>query len=175
VVQVDGEELNRLGPVDHLWSLHDDARPLDPTLAIRGALHTFRVGHTGYRRLPDAVGVTRTVQLDVERHGLLVLDELTARTEHKLTACLTFPPGAAVTLEDEGATLATGDRTFDLRWEGWNASAGTGWFSPSYGVKVEVPTVALRAHSAGGRLAFAVAPAGTPDLRAWLRDVVTAA
>ena len=29
VVQVDGEELNRLISPDHLWQLRDDARPLD--------------------------------------------------------------------------------------------------------------------------------------------------
>lgn len=175
VVQVDGEELNRLGPLHHLWSLSDDARPVGPVLAVADELHTFRVGHTGYRRLPDPVEITRTVQLDVERHGLLVLDDVTARTEHELAACLTFPPGAAVALHEGGATLATGDRTFDVRWEGWNAGVGTGWFSPSYGVKIEVPTLTLRARSMGGRLAFAVAPTGIADLRAWLLDVVTAA
>ena len=85
VIQVDGEELNRLGEPHHLWSLRDDARPVDLSLDIDGRRHTVRVGHTGYRRLTDAVDVTRTVRLDTELHGLLVVDEIAGRCKHELS------------------------------------------------------------------------------------------
>lgn len=168
-VQVDGEELNRLGEPHHLWSLHDDARPIEPSLAVDGHLHTFRAGHTGYRRLSDPVGVHRTVQLDADRHGLLVLDEVSAGTEHELTARFSFAAGASLTVAEHTATLVTGGRTVGIRWLGWQGSAGTGWVSPSYGVKLQAPTLELRAREREARLALAFLPEGDPtELAAWL-------
>jgi hypothetical protein len=174
-VEVDGEELNRFGEPHHLWSLRDDARPLGPTLTAEGRLQTLQVGHTGYRRLSDPVEAGRTVHLDVDRHGLLVLDELHARNRHELSLRFTLPPEALVTVAGDGASVSVGERSFDVRWSGWNGDAGTGWVSPSYGVKWEAPTLELRAHTRGGRLGIAFAPGGDPTgLEKWLASSVTA-
>ena len=49
-------------------------------------------------------------------------------------------------------------------------TAAAGWFSPSYGVKVEAPVLELRATAAAARLGFAVAPAAArTELEEWLR------
>ena len=175
-VQVDGEELNRLGEPDHLWSLHDDARPVRPSLAVDGRLHTFRVGHTGFRRLSDPVDVHRTVQLDADRHGVLVLDEVGAEAEHELTARFTFAAGAALTVAGDAATLVAGGRTVEIRWSGWQGSAGSGWVSPSYGVKLQAPTLELRARGRAARLAIAFLLEGdSTELTAWLEAPVAPA
>ena len=169
-VQVDGEELNRIGEPSHLWSLCDDARPIAPTLGVDRHLHTHRVGHTGYLRLPDPVAVTRTIQLDVAAHALFVLDELEALEEHELSARFTLAPHASVEVVGEAATVVVGRRTFEARWMGWSGAAGTGWVSPSYGVKLQAPTLELQARGRGGRLGIAFAPAGMGDrLESWLR------
>jgi len=173
-VQVDGHELNRFGEPDHLWSLRDDARPVDPGVTVEGVVQTFRGGHTGYRRLPDPVTVTRTVQLDVEQHRLLVLDELDAHAEHEFSARFTFPPAASLDVGEDGATIVVADRDFEVRWSGWRASAGRGWVSPSYGVKHEATTLDLRASGRARRLAVVFAPAGDASgLEAWLGATVT--
>jgi hypothetical protein len=172
-VQVDGHELNRFGDPDHLWSLRDDARPVDPGVTVEGAEQTFRGGHTGYLRLPDPVSVTRTVQLDVERHRLLVLDVLDANAEHEFSARFTLPAAASVEVGEDGATIVAADRVFDVRWSGWRGSAGRGWVSPSYGVKHEASTLDLRARGRGARLAVAFAPAGdAAELEAWLDKAI---
>ena len=45
-----------------------------------------------------------------------------------------------------------------------------GWFSPSYGVKVEAPLLELRATAVAVRLGFAVAPAAArTELEEWLQ------
>jgi len=172
-VQVDRHELNRFGDPDHLWSLHDDARPVDPEVTVDGALQTFCGGHTGYRRLPDPVDVTRTVQLDVKRHRLLVLDELTAHAEHEFSARFTLPAVASLEVGEDGATIVVADRVFDVRWSGWRGLAGRGWVSPSYGVKHEASTLDLRARGRGRRLAVAFAPAGhAAGFDAWLDEAI---
>ena len=172
-VQVDGEELNRFGEPHHLWSLQDDARPTGATLSAEGRFQTFRGGHTGYRRLADPVDVTRTVQLDLDRHRLLVLDEIEAAAEHELSARFTLPPGATLSVAESAASIRVGGRRFDVRWSGWRAGAGSGWVSPSYGVKEPAPTLELRARSRSGRLGVAFAPAGESEgLGTWLRGAV---
>ena len=172
-VQIDGEELNRLGEPHHLWSLQDDARPTRTTLTTEGRLQTFRGGHTGYLRLADPVGVRRTVQLDLERHGLLVLDEVDAAQEHELTVRFTLPPGATLSVTENAATIDVVGRSFESHWSGWHGSAGAGWVSPSYGVKEPAPTLELRARAAGGRLGVVFAPAGDDEgLETWLREGV---
>ena len=170
VVQVDGEELNRLGEPHHLWSLRDDARPIDPVLSVDGPLHTFRAGHTGYRRFAKAVDVTRTVHLDTELHGLLVVDEVAASGEHELSARYTLPPDAELEVGAGGASVAVSGREFAVRWTGWQATRAAAWFSPSYGEKLEAPALELRASAATARLGVAFGPADAhPVLEEWLR------
>jgi hypothetical protein len=169
-VQVDGEELNRLGAPHHLWSLRDDARPLAVSLAEEDGVHVLRVGHTGYRRLADPVEVARTVRLDPAAHRLLVADEVRAEREHTLTARLTLPPGASLEIGEQEAVVTVDARRFAVRWSGWSARAGSGWLSPSYGVKVEAPTLELTATRASGRLAFALGAEVDPGLAAWVEQ-----
>ena len=170
-VQVDGEELNRLGEPHHLWSLRDDARPLDPALHVDGPRHTFRVSHSGYRRLAAPVEITRTVRLDTALHGLVVIDDVAGEADHRLSARYTLPPGAEVELSNAGARLGVAGHDFAIAWSGWEAvTAGTGWFSPSYGVKLEAPVLELRATVAAARLAVAIAPMNTMGaVEDWLR------
>jgi hypothetical protein len=165
-VQVDGEELNRFGEPHHLWSLRDDARPLDPVLASYDGVHGLRVGHTGYRRLPDPVEVTRTIRLDTTAHRLVVADEARAASEHRLTARLTLPPDATLEVTEQGAVVEVYGRRFAVRWSGWSGRAASGWFSPSYGVKVEAPTIELAVTAADARLVFAVGDARDDGLDA---------
>jgi hypothetical protein len=171
-VQVDGEELNRLGEPHHLWSLRDDARPLLGPVSVDGPWHAVRMGHTGYERLADPVEVARTVRLDTERHALHVVDEVVARDEHELSLRFTLPPGAELALSGDTATVVVGNRAFDIVWSGWRGSAAAGWFSPSYGVKTEAPMLALRAKMRAGQLGVAFAVKGNVT---WLHDSLRAA
>ena len=46
VVQVDGEELNRLISPDHLWQLRDDARPLNVAWRVGRSRATISAART---------------------------------------------------------------------------------------------------------------------------------
>ena len=72
----------------------------------------------------------------------------------------------------EAPVLVVAGREFAVAWSGWEAvTAAAGWFSPSYGVKVEAPVLELRASAVAVRLGFVVAPAAArTELEDWLRS-----
>ena len=124
----------------------------------------LRVGHDGYERLSEPVRVTRIVTLDTVNHALLVVDDVDGSGERDLFARFTLPPHSTIELDGEAAMIRTAGGTFDVRWTGWTGRAGSGWFSPSYGVKLEAPTLELQTRATGGGLSVAIAPAGAlPD------------
>jgi hypothetical protein len=132
--RVDGAEQNRI-PAS-LWSLHEDARPELRSWEPR----RFQGAHSGYRRLPQPMTPVRTIELDCERHRLVVLDEFEGDGEHEVEIPLQLAPGVTAVEASPGVvTLSPG---FILSWEAladWTLAIGTGWVSPSYGVKVEAP------------------------------------
>jgi hypothetical protein len=172
-VQLDGEELNRLGEEGHLWSLREDARPVGASVFERGGVQVFRGGHTGYERLPSPVRVRRTAALDPEGHRLVVVDELDGNGEHDARVRWLLAPGAVLTVEHGTARIEAAGRVFAAAWsDDWQGAAARGWFSPSYGVRVEVDCLEL---TRSGPLRPQVCAFGAGEdaiaLRAWAQDV----
>jgi hypothetical protein len=143
-IRVDGEEINRFPSPLALWSLRDDARPFGVDLRPGSDEDVLTAAHTGYRRLADPVTVRRTLRFSRREARLVVTDEIEGRREHLVEFFFHAAPGARA--------LSLGEAVATLRWEdgvgvrieqtrgpavGWQARSG--WFSPSYGVKMERP------------------------------------
>lgn len=147
--QVDGEEINRLHSPDNLWNLHEDAKAVCVAFEISPDEDVFVGEHFGYRRLPDAVTVRRTVRLSHAASRLTIRDELEGAGAHRLSVPLHLAAGVAATPDDDGRialTAPTGQR-FLIAWSGsfgWEPSIETTRVSPSYGVAVPSTRIAWR-------------------------------
>ena len=141
-IRVDGEEVNRFPSAVALWSLRNDAVPFDVVLTAGGDEDTLVAAHTGYRRLADPVGVSREFSFDRTKARLVLRDRITGAAPHRLEFFFHAAPG--------GTGEANADGSLLLRWVGglraritprtakavsWRRAPG--WFSPSYGVRIE--------------------------------------
>lgn len=141
-IRVDGEEINRFPSGLALWSLRNDAVPLDVVLTAGEREDTLVAAHTGYRRLADPVTVARTFSLDRTRARLVLRDRIVGAAPHRLEFFFHAAPG--------GTGEANANGGVRLRWAGglevritpraekavsWRREAG--WFSPSYGIRIE--------------------------------------
>ena len=130
--RVDGEEQNRIDP-GLLWTMTEDALP-----EVRAwTPDHFEGAHSGYRRLARAVTPVRTIELDRAQHRLVVLDEFEGEGDHLIEIPLQLAQGVTAT-EAGAGQLALSDG-FRLSWgstDDWTLEIGTGWISPSYGVRL---------------------------------------
>jgi hypothetical protein len=157
-IRVDGEEINRFSSPLALWSLRDDARPFGVHLRPGSDEDVLQAAHTGYRRLPDSVTVSRSIAFDRLRPALRLEDRAEGRGEHLVEVFFHAAPGArseilseavAVFLWPDGLTVRIERESgFRLTWE-----ERPGWFSPSYGVKTPRPVLVA---SARARLPLAI-------------------
>jgi hypothetical protein len=148
VVQVDGEELNRMISPDHLWQLRDDARPRDVAWQWTDGADYFRGGHDGYARLDPPVGVTREVLLVKDGPDVVVRDSIDGRGVHELVWRFHLSPSVAAEIDGADIRLRVGERDAWLQLAS-DASAlkmtiEEGWVSPSYGVRTAIGVVTLR-------------------------------
>ena len=181
-VQVDGEELNRLGEPHHLWSLRDDARPLDPAFTA-----TARLPDVPRSATPATAGSpTRSTSREPcsstpSCTGSSCSTTSTRPPEHELSAPLHAAARAPSSRSPRRGSPHRRRGRRQLRrssGRGGDGGAGAGWFSPSYGVKVRGPDAgAARDAPPAAGSASPFAPAGDAasleDLaatRAWRRD-----
>jgi hypothetical protein len=147
VLQVDGEELNRLISPDHLWQLRDDARPLDVAWHWGDRADYLRGIHDGYARLDPPVLVTREVLLVKDGPDILVRDAVDGLGFRELVWRFHLDPSVVADIDRHDIRLVAGER------EAWlqlvDPAAGVivaiedGWISPSYGVRVKTRVVVI--------------------------------
>jgi uncharacterized heparinase superfamily protein len=161
--QLDAEEINRFVRWDHLWTLHDDARP-DVRHWEPGRERDVFVGsHTGYERLDGAVRPTRTIVLDHQTHALSISDEIGGAGTHDVTIPLHLAPGVEARQDAPGRVmLVCAGREFMLDWSDpgeWACAIEAARVSPSYGVVRPVARVVWRRSGAlPARLQVRLAP-----------------
>jgi hypothetical protein len=151
VLQVDGEELNRLISPDHLWHLRDDARPLDVAWRWGEGADYFRGSHDGYARLDPPVRVTREVLLVKDGPDVLVRDSADGSGSHHLVWRFHLDPAVSAAIDHDDVHLRVADREAWLQivdpLPGSQITLEDGWISPSYGVraKTQVVVISVRA------------------------------
>jgi hypothetical protein len=147
VVQVDGEELNRLVSPDHLWHLRDDARPQNVVWNWNSGTDYFRGTHNGYARLEPPVLVTREVLLAKEGPDVLIRDSIEGRGSRELVWRFHLDPALdpAVDGTDVGLRAAGRDAWLQIvdAAPGSSVAVESGWVSPSYGVRVNTRVVVI--------------------------------
>ena len=152
VVQVDGEELNRLISPDHLWQLRDDARPLDVAWHWADGADYFRGAHNGYARLDPPVAVTREVLLVKDGPDVLIRDSIEGRGSRLLVWRFHLDPTVHAELDSGGVRLrgAGGDAWLQVvdPVPQLAVTVEEAWVSPSYGVRRQAEVVAIESHSA---------------------------
>ncbi len=151
VVQVDGEEINRLRPGP--FGVYEDARPRVYQWRTTARYDLLDAGHSGYARLREPVLCRRQVYLDREAGYWAVRDVLTGRGSHRLALRLHLSEvkvsaepvrvPASVRLQEGQAALDV----FFLAPEGACLSLEEGEVSPSYGVRQRAPVVCVSVSS----------------------------
>jgi Heparinase II/III-like protein/Heparinase II/III N-terminus len=148
VVQIDGEELNRLVSPDNLWHLRDDARPQNVLWRWDPRADYFRGTHNGYLRLEPPALVTREVLLVKEGLEVLIRDSIEGRGAHELVWRFHLDPALDAAVEGSDVRLRTGGRDAWLQLasaaDGLTMTIEDGWISPSYGVRTGNRVVTLR-------------------------------
>jgi hypothetical protein len=173
--QVDGAEQNRI-PAS-LWLLDDDARPEVQVFEERGETVVFRGSHTGYERLADPVRPVRTIALHRGLHALLIDDAIEAAGSHRVEIPLLLAPAVEAHPAGNTVELAADGRAFTVEWsdsDGWTLELGSGWISPSYGVRTKTARLAWRRTGRESRLTVTITPAGADPgaLAAWRAELL---
>jgi uncharacterized heparinase superfamily protein len=148
-IRVDGVEINRIPSPLSLWSLANDAKPLGVKLERTPERETLEAGHSGYRRLSPPVTVHRKFTLARRPERLSIADRLEGTGHHGVEFFFHAAPGARATKTSErrvelvwpDSTRVTIERSAgpDVHWE-----ERLGWFSPSYGIRLERPVWVAR-------------------------------
>jgi hypothetical protein len=145
VVQIDGEELNRLVSPDHLWHLRDDARPQNVVWHWGAGADYFHGAHNGYGRLEPPVLVTREVLLVKEGPDVLVRDSVEGRGSRELVWRFHLDPALDPVVDGTDVRLRAAGRDAWLQIvdaaPGSSVAIESGWVSPSYGVRVNTRVV----------------------------------
>jgi hypothetical protein len=151
VVQVDGEELNRLISPDHLWQLRDDARPLHVAWRWADRADYFRGAHNGYARLHPPVQITREVLLVKDGPDVLVRDSLDGGGVRDLVWRFHLDSALVADVNGSDVRLMAGEREFWLQpiesAPGAVTTLEDGWISPSYGVRTQARVVVIGART----------------------------
>jgi len=151
VVQVDGEELNRLISPNHLWQLRDDARPYDVSWTWGQRQDRFRGGHTGFARLEPPVLVTRKVVLNRDSPEIFIRDAVQSGGRAELVWRFHFDPRVSVDIDGRDVHLTHGQRESWLQIldapDDLTLLVEPGWVSPSYGVRAPIQVLIMRSHA----------------------------
>lgn len=143
-IRVDGQEINRFPSALSLWSLRNDALPIDVRFVRGEDQDVLEAAHTGYRRLADPVTVRRQFEFHRGESLVRIRDTVEGAAEHLVEFFFHAAPGAQALPASETAVLFVwpDGRTVKIDREAggpvaWESRAG--WFSPSYGVKMQRP------------------------------------
>lgn len=143
--QIDGVEINRFIQPDHLWNLHNDARPHPIAWDTDDEFTIFAGSHTGYLKAHPPVVPIRTILLDHMLHSLLIFDDFEGGGEHAVEVPLHLAPGVEAFAEaGDVVRLTAAGVSFRVLWhasQDYSLHISPARVSPSYG-KV-VPTIRL--------------------------------
>jgi uncharacterized heparinase superfamily protein len=138
--QIGGHEINRFIQWDHLWTLHDDARPEVVRWETSAERDLFVGSHSGYTRIEHDLRPIRSIVLDHARHRLTITDDIEGDQSHPVTIPFHLAVGVEASSDGEAAMrLTAGARQFRLTWSSsaeWQVAIEPARISPSYGVAV---------------------------------------
>ncbi len=141
-VRVDGEEIARLGGVNWLWWIENDAQPTVHRWQSDPYRDVLEAEHSGYRRLPQPVVHRRRVEFDKRRSLWLIVDDLEGAGEHDVELSLHL---GVSDLQHDGLAVRLRAPRGDLWVVSLDPPAGVslveeqGWVSRGYGYRARAP------------------------------------
>lgn len=174
---IDSTEINRFHP-KHLWRLNDDAKPDIRHWSTSEDVDLLVAAHSGYRRLSSPVTPVRGFMLERSTHRLFVADGFEGTGEHEVRIPYTFAPGSELGNVRPGVwKIVRNGKAFGLVFSSpdtWSTDPFEAAYSPSYGIELPAPGLALSRTGSLSPLAIAVMPesAMPPDPVRWLAGVV---
>jgi uncharacterized heparinase superfamily protein len=160
--QVDGEEINRFIRPDYLWFLHNDANFHVARFECGADCDVFEGSHTGYARLRNAVGVSRTISLHHAESRLDIRDAFDGSGDHMISVPMHLAPGVTAAEQEAGRLeLRAGIKRFTVTWSDpadWVLDVGRGRVSPTYGVAEDAVRLAWIRQGPLRPLSVSIAP-----------------
>ena len=124
-----------IAPLLGTWRIGDQAQPRNVSVMEAGGRFTVRVAHEGYRRLPDPLTHTRTVELDPSEGILRCEDYLETRGSHRVDRFLHFDPRVQLHLSENRLAFRVEDVQGEIDWPSpTSARLEEASVSPAYGV-----------------------------------------
>lgn len=138
VLTVDGEELARLGSESNLWTIQNDALPLQKLWMSNEQYDIFIGSHKGYDRLASPVSHTRSIVFDKMNEVWLIRDEVEGIGKREVQRYLNLEPDVSLYMSENNMILLKDEQGRLLRIEkpaAENVQVAEGWVSYTYGVK----------------------------------------
>jgi hypothetical protein len=138
---IDGEEQNEFKH-EWLFRMFAKAVPEHVEFAHDAAETRYRGRHNGYSRLQQPVVHERTLTLRAGTGVLTIHDYLDGHGPHDLAWRFQCAPGVDAAIDSGRVLLRAGDKLWSLQSrESLPAAIISGWYSPSYGVRLAAPAV----------------------------------
>lgn len=133
---IDDTEINTIR-WDHLWTLPNEARPLEIEVADSAAGLSFRGSHAGFDKLPSPVRPSRRIALSASEKVLEIEDRFAGEGSHKVDVPLHFHPDVVVQSRTAtGWNLFCRGKLFRIEWNetaDWRSDCRLCQIAPSYG------------------------------------------
>jgi hypothetical protein len=151
-VSVDGEEQNEIRP-GYLFRMFEQGHPEHLELDEGRDLLRYRGRHRGYTRLAEPVTVERTFTLSRKTRLLTIVDCLEGDGVHRIRWHFHFAPGVEVSVvNDDRLEIHARELVLEMIVpSSLRPSHRSGWYSPSYGVRVPCACVDFETEQALNR------------------------
>ena len=156
-ISIDDHEQNDIRP-EWLFRMFEKASPEHVAVRDDADALEYRGRHRGYTRLREPLVHDRTFRLLRSDGSLVISDVLEGRGTHHLRWHFHFAPGVAIAMAAPAAldVRAPGTVLQMTLPSGLSPAIASGWYSPSYGVRVPCMVLDLDAvESIGGRREYA--------------------
>ena len=138
---IDREEQNEF-KTEWLFRMFAKALPEHLDFVVDASQARYRGRHNGYSSVDNPLLHERTFTLHHDTGALTIRDQLDGNGSHDLLWRFQCAPGVEAVVDDGGAVLRAGGKRWTVRsHEGVPATIGSGWYSPSYGVRIAAPMV----------------------------------
>jgi hypothetical protein len=145
-LSVDDQEQNEIRQ-EWLFRMFEKALPEHVSVRQDGAELEYRGRHRGYGRPGNSLVHTRTFRLRLTDGSVVIADELEGTGTHRLGWHFHFAPGVTIRMAaaDVVGVAASGTQLQMMLPSGLTPAIASGWYSPSYGVRVPCMVLDLEA------------------------------
>ena len=155
-------EINELDQCE-LWGAFRVARrgyPADVRVSASDSAFEISGSHNGYERLKGRPKHTRSIRWDVQTTSLAVHDQVRSRRPVRSVSRIHLHPDCVIKQQTgAGYEIEYPGGTFQIQIQGAGTiSAGTGWYCPAFGAKIQNRVIGISAEGLHCEMRYAVRP-----------------